>query len=304
MTTTTQNPGASARAIQHHYDLSNEFYRLWLDRTRTYSCALWEDNDTLETAQLRKIDFHIESCRAKEGDRVLDVGCGWGSTLDRLVEKYNVRQAVGLSLSEAQTQWIRERERPQIEVKLESWSEHAPTEPYDAIISIGAFEHFAKLHQSSTQKIAGYRAFFQRCHQWLKPGSYLSLQTIAYGNAKPEDFNSFLATEIFPDTDLPRLAEIAEACEHLFEIVALRSDRSCYERTCRAWLANLKENREAAVRLVGEETVARYEKYLQVSIVGFYSGKLCLLRMALQRIDRPYRPLKRKPVAIGTNKKV
>ncbi len=292
--TATQNPGASPEAIQHHYDVSNEFYKLWLDRACTYSCALWEDGDTLDTAQLRKIDFHIESSRVKEGDRVLDIGCGWGSTLDRLVDKYDVRQAVGLSLSETQTQWIRDRDRPQIQVKLESWSEHLPTEPYNAIISIGAFEHFAKLHQSSQQKIAGYREFFQRCHQWLKPGSYLSLQTIAYGNSKPEDFSEFMANEIFPDTDLPRLVEIVEACEHLFEIVTLRNDRSCYERTCRAWLANLKQNRDAAVRLVGEETVARYEKYLQVSIVGFYSGKLVLLRIALRRIDRPYRPLKRR----------
>jgi cyclopropane-fatty-acyl-phospholipid synthase len=291
--TTAQNPGASAKAIQHHYDLSNEFYQLWLDRTCTYSCALWQAHDNLESAQIQKIDFHIENARVKADDRILDVGCGWGSTLDRLVGKYQVRQAVGLTLSQTQAQWIQEQARPKVEVKLESWSAHTPSEPYNGIISIGAFEHFAKLNHVSSEKIAGYRAFFQQCHQWLKPGGCLSLQTIVYGNAKPEDFNSFLATEIFPETDLPRLAEIAEASECLFEIVTLRNDRSCYERTCRAWLANLKQNRIEAVRLVGEETVARYEKYLQLAIVGFYSGKLGLLRMAMQRIDRPYRPQER-----------
>jgi cyclopropane-fatty-acyl-phospholipid synthase len=101
-----RNPGASVQAIQHHYDLSNAFYQLWLDRSCTYSCALWQEGDSLEAAQLRKIDFHIEQARVKQGDRVLDIGCGWGSTLNRLVEKYQVQQAIGLTLSETQSQWI------------------------------------------------------------------------------------------------------------------------------------------------------------------------------------------------------
>lgn len=290
--TIDHNPGASAQAIQHHYDLSNEFYQLWLDRTCTYSCALWQEydaqeDDTLESAQFNKIDFHIESARVHEGDRVLDIGCGWGSTLDRLVTKYQVQQAIGLTLSETQAQWIQTLAKPQIGVKLESWSAHNSTEPYDAIISIGAFEHFARLNQSSQQKIDGYRAFFHRCHHWLKPQGYLSLQTIAYGTGKPEDFNSFLATEIFPESDLPRLVEILEACEKHFEIVTLRNDRSDYARTCREWLTRLKANRTVAIDLVGPETIARYQKYLQLAIFGFHSGKINLLRIALRRIDNP-----------------
>lgn len=286
-TLTTQNPGASAEAIQHHYDVSNEFYRLWLDSTNTYSAALWEDNDTLELAQIRKLDYHINQARASNAKRVLDVGCGWGSTLKRLVEVHGVQQAVGLTLSNSQAEWISSFNQPQIDARVESWSDHVPTAPYDAIISIGAFEHFAQLNLSQDEKIAGYRAFFQRCHEWLQPGGCISLQSISYENSRREDFSQFYATEIFPESDLPRLADIATASERLFEVVALRNDREHYARTLRAWQKGLKANRAAAVNLVGEEVVSRYEKYLKFSIIGFHVGTMGLLRVTLRRIDNP-----------------
>jgi cyclopropane-fatty-acyl-phospholipid synthase len=286
-TLTTQNPGASAEAIQHHYDVSNEFYRLWLDSTNTYSAALWEDNDTLELAQIRKLDYHINQARASNAKRVLDVGCGWGSTLKRLVEVHGVQQAVGLTLSNSQAEWISSFNQPQIDARVESWSDHVPTAPYDAIISIGAFEHFAQLNLSQDEKIAGYRAFFQRCHEWLQPGGCISLQSISYENSRREDFSQFYANEIFPESDLPRLADIATASERLFEVVALRNDREHYARTLRAWQKGLKANRTAAVNLVGEEVVSRYEKYLKFSIIGFHVGTMGLLRVTLRRIDNP-----------------
>lgn len=286
-TLTTQNPGASAEAIQHHYDVSNEFYRLWLDSTNTYSAALWEDNDTLELAQIRKLDYHINQARASNAKRVLDVGCGWGSTLKRLVEVHGVQQAVGLTLSNSQAEWISSFNQPQIDARVESWSDHVPTAPYDAIISIGAFEHFAQLNLSQDEKIAGYRAFFQRCHEWLQPGGCISLQSISYENSRREDFSQFYANEIFPESDLPRLADIATASERLFEVVALRNDREHYARTLRAWQKGLKANRAAAVNLVGEEVVSRYEKYLKFSIIGFHVGTMGLLRVTLRRIDNP-----------------
>lgn len=97
--TVTSGPGASAEAIQAHYDISNEFFRLWLDPTLSYSAALWEDGDTLEEAQLRKIDFHLESAQARGAHNLLDVGCGWGSLLRRSLEHWGVHRAVGLCLS-------------------------------------------------------------------------------------------------------------------------------------------------------------------------------------------------------------
>lgn len=283
----TQNPGASAEAIQHHYDVSNDFYRIWLDSTNTYSSALWEENDDLELAQLRKIDFHIERARAKGAKRVLDVGCGWGSTVKRLVEMHGVEHVVGLTLSKAQADWIASFNHPQIEVKLESWSDHSPKEPYDAIISIGAFEHFAKPEFSASQKLEGYRTFFQRCHDWLKPGSWVSLQTIAYGNCRKEDMSKFISDDIFPESDLPTIADIAKASERIFEIVTLQNDREHYERTLKVWLKRLKANRKEAVELVGEEVVARYEKYLSFCIIGFHTGTIDLLRISMRRNDNP-----------------
>ncbi|GAX39734.1 hypothetical protein NIES4075_06910 [Tolypothrix sp. NIES-4075] len=283
----TQNPGASAEAIQHHYDVSNDFYRIWLDSTNTYSSALWEENDDLELAQLRKIDFHIERARAKGAKRVLDVGCGWGSTLKRLVEIYGVEQGVGLTLSKAQADWIASFNHPQIEVKLESWSDHSPKEPYDAIISIGAFEHFAKPEFSESEKLEGYRTFFQRCHQWLKPKGWISLQTIAHGNCRKEDMSKFIGDDIFPESDLPTIADIAKASERIFEIVTLQNDREHYERTLKVWLKRLKANRKEAVNLVGEEVVAKYEKYLSFCMIGFHTGTMDLLRISMRRIDNP-----------------
>lgn len=286
-TVSTLEHGASAEAIQHHYDLGNDFYQLWLDKTTTYSSALWEDDDTLDSAQLRKLDYHIHQARAADQSRVLDIGCGWGSTLRRLVDKHSVGQAVGLTLSDAQLQHIKGLNHPKIDVQLESWQDHSPTAPYDAIISIGAFEHFAKPGMSKEERNAGYRDFFQQCHQWLSPGGRLSLQTISYENSRREDFSQFYSNEIFPESDLPRLSNVAEASERLFEVVALRNDRTDYARTCREWLSRLKANKSKAIQLVGAEAVKRYEKYLQFSIIGFHIGTMGLLRITFQRIDKP-----------------
>lgn len=287
-TVITLNPGASQQAIQHHYDISNDFYRLWLDRNLTYSCALWDENDTLDTAQIRKFDYHIEQARAHGAKRVLDIGCGWGGLLKHLVNEHEVERAVGLTLSDAQAQMLAAINHPQIEWNVLSWSDYTPKEPFDSIISIGAFEHFATLETSRQEKIEGYRAFFCRCHQFLKPGSWMSLQTIAYGDIARNKHHSdlFIANEIFPESDLPRLADIAEAAEQLFEITLVRNDRWDYARTMRIWFHHLRANRTAAVELVGEEMVARYERYLRTFCYSFELGAFLLLRITLKRIDR------------------
>lgn len=285
-----KNPGASPEAIQSHYDLGNEFYSLWLDPTLSYSGAMWERGDTLETAQVRKIDFHIEQSGARGAERVLDVGCGWGGVLQRLVGAHGVAKAVGLTLSRAQAEWIAGLNLPNVEVRVESWSEHRPEGRYDAIISIGAFEHFARLDSSDEERVAGYRAFFSRCAEWLKPGGRLSLQTFAYGSRRPREEGRrtpgtrFLATEIFPETDPPRAADIVNASDGLFEIEALRNDRKDYAITCKEWLRRLRAHRDEVIRLVGEDSFARYERYLQLSTIGFDTGYLALFRITLSRL--------------------
>lgn len=282
--------GASAAAIQYHYDLSDEFYKLWLDESLVYSCALWndaDDKDSLASAQLRKLDWHLQQARVREADSLLDIGCGWGALLSRAVNEYKARRAVGLTLSENQARFIERRGQSNVVTELVAWADHEPAEPYDAIVSIGAFEHFANHQQTPLEKLAGYRAFFAFCHRALRPGRYLSLQSITYENASKRSFSKFFAEEIFPESDLPHLSEIVRAAEHLFEVVQVRNDRLHYARTLQVWLERLRASRHLAELAVGSERVRVYEKYLTLARMGFHSGTMNLTRIAMKRIDSP-----------------
>lgn len=286
----TKTTGASPEAIQFHYDLKNDFYALWLDPTMTYTCAFFspEENETnLIAAQLRKIDYHATSAHITPGARVLDIGCGWGGMLKRFLNHYNAGEAVGLTLSHEQKNWIEQEPDPRLEIRLENWQDHQPSTPYDAIVSIEALEAFVRPGQSTADRLAIYRHFFSCCRDWLKPGGYFSLQTIAYGNARPEDLDAFISKNIFPESDLPRLAEIAEAIEQQFEIITLINHRQHYLKTIRAWLNAFRQNRAHAVQLVGEQHVKRYEEYLRLCTYIFASGSCDLYRIQLRRIDHP-----------------
>ena len=274
--------GGSATAIKHHYDASNAFYALWLDPTMTYSCALWEpgdDPDNLAAAQLRKLDYHLQAAGAREARRLLDIGCGWGALLERASAHPQLDRAVGLTLSDAQFDHIVARNLPRVEVRRESWIQHQPTAPYDGIISIGAFEHFARPSDTSAEKIDLYREFFEKCRAWLAPDGALSLQTIAFGTMPAAQGNEFITTHIFPEAQLPEPHEILQAAKGLFELISLRNDRPQYGRTCDIWFRNLQARRDEAVALVGEEKVKVYEKYLRLCSFAFRSGKVELLRM-------------------------
>lgn len=287
---TSEEFGASMDAIEHHYGTGNDYFRLWLGRTMAYSCALWDhknDDQSLDDAQDAKIHYHCEQARAKQANRVLDVGCGWASVMQPLVSDYGVDKVVGLTLSDSQAEWINQLDENHIEARVESWKDHDRDASYDSIISIGAFEHFAKLGLSTEEKTAIYREFFTRCHGWLGSRGWMSLQTVAYGNSLPEDFDQFIAKEIFPETDTPKLSEIAGGAERLFEVVALRNDRDDYRRTLRAWFSRLKANRARAVELKGEEEVKRFEQYLRLMAYMFEVGGLDLYRITLRKIDQP-----------------
>jgi cyclopropane-fatty-acyl-phospholipid synthase len=275
--------GASQRAIQHHYDLDVAFWRLWLDQRLAYSCALWDEAETLEEAQLAKLQWHARQARCRDAARVLDVGCGWGSMLDHLIEEQNVERVVGLTLSPMQREYASRNALATCEVRLEHWQQHDPEESYDAIISVGAFEHFSKPRLERSEKVAGYRAFFRKCHAWLVPDGRLSLQTVAYGNMLPESQNSYFEREIYPESELPSFTEIIDASAGLFEIELVRNDRPHYERTCREWLSRLRSHRAEAVALVGASHVDRYLRYLKYCTLGFYLGNAQLLRIVLRR---------------------
>ncbi|WP_236794638.1 cyclopropane-fatty-acyl-phospholipid synthase family protein [Amycolatopsis sp. GM8] len=271
----------AAAAIRHHYDVGNEFFRLWLDESLTYSCAITQGrDDSLDAAQDRKLRYHLDAVRASEVDSVLDIGCGWGSILSRLP---GTCRGVGLTLSVEQAAHV-SRTLPGAEVRVESWTDYEPGTRFGGIISIGAFEHFARPGQSAAEKIQVYRDFFTRCRDWLEPDGALSLQTIAYANMAREDASEFMQQEIFPDADLPTLAEITAAAEGVLEVHSGQNGRLDYAWTCEQWAQRLRARRAEAEALVGAEIVRRYERYLKLSALGFRMGKICLYRLVL----RPY----------------
>jgi cyclopropane-fatty-acyl-phospholipid synthase len=281
--------GASRKAIEHHYDVGRDFFRLWLDARMVYSCALWHGafDDDLETAQLAKLEWHATSAQTDGASRVLDVGCGWGAMLQYLVTERQVSHVTGLTLSA--DQYAAAPADGRVEVRLEDWRDHDPSARYDAIVSIGAFEHFARQELSRVERRAVYRGFFERCGVWLGQGGRLSLQTIAYEDFEPATgpVSSFFTEEIFPESALPQLSDIIEAAEERFRLLAFRSDPKHYEQTLRLWQKRLEDNEVKAINLVGRDTYRRYHRYLRISRAMFDRRVCTLYRLVLER--RPVR---------------
>jgi cyclopropane-fatty-acyl-phospholipid synthase len=286
--TSISERGASVESIQQHYDVSDKFYSLWLDESMTYSCALWRnEDDNLAAAQMRKIDYLVSASGASGRQKVLDIGCGWGSAMQRLVAEHRVEHVTGLTLSAAQARRIEDLGDPRLEGRLQDWADFVPDEPYDAAMSIGAMEHFVKFGWERSKKVAAYRHFFEKCHESLKPGAGMALQTIGKGNVVLDEQGLrdtlFITQHIFPESDPPRLAEIIHATEKLFEVKSIVNHREHYSRTCSAWLERLQANRTKAVEIVGREKVEVYETYLKASIRQFRLGHANLYRISLRR---------------------
>lgn len=280
--------GASAEAVEHHYDIGTEFYRLWLDTDLTYSCAMWADGDDLDRAQQRKLDHLIGLARITGAERILDIGCGWGSLMRAIADRHGQAHITGLTLSRDQYHYVRSSPADRIEVRWEHWNDHRPDNRYDAVFCLGALEHFVRFGLSRRERTAAYRAFFTHCHDILHPGGGLVVQTIGKGN-RPLDQDSladvrFLANEIFPESDPPRLAELAHACERLFEIRSLVNDRHDYSKTCAEWLRRLRSRRAEAEEIAGADVTEAYERYLEASIRQFDREHLVLYRILLRKV--------------------
>jgi len=284
--------GGSAAAIRHHYDVGNDFYAAWLDPTMTYSCAMWDGlpNDaSLEAAQYRKLQYHAASIGAGRGQRVLDVGCGWGAQMRTLIEDFGVAACVGLTLSEEQAAYVRSLAMPEVTVKVTNWHDYRPETTFDGVVSIGAFEHFAHPHQNRDERRAVYRRFFESCLKWTDGRGRLSLQTIAYGSIEPGQANSFITGDIFPAAELPTLEDIVVASHGLFRIVRLRDDASDYARTCEAWAQRLRRAEAAGEAGADTGLIDRYYRYLRLSAAGFAMRRILLLRLQLDPVGRSSR---------------
>ncbi|WP_343577362.1 cyclopropane-fatty-acyl-phospholipid synthase family protein, partial [Mycobacterium sp.] len=279
--------GASQAAIQQHYDLGNDFYALWLDATMSYSCGKWStEDDTLERAQKSKIDYLASGAGATQARRVLDIGCGWGAMLTRLVQDHGVQHGVGLTLSDAQASRARQ---PDCEVRVENWIDHKPDTRYDAIVSVGAFEHFADMGMNREARISAYREFFARCAEWLPPGGGLSLETTVKGNNTKMSRTTvrdllFIIDRIFPESEVPWLSEIVEASERLFETTSVLNRPDDYARTCLHWQRRLSAAQDRAQALTSADTVRDYSRYLNASVDAFANRHLGLAWLTFERI--------------------
>jgi len=285
--------GASASAVSYHYDVSNDFYRLWLGPSMMYTSGMWsaaaDDAADLEAAHRRKIDFFAGQVVRQSGATVLDVGCGWGHNLRRLIEEHRVAQAVGLTLSQAQHGFFASHPIAGAESRVENWVDHQPRARYDAIVSYGAFEHFARDGTSSVQRVQAYRKFFAHCFEWLAEDGRLGLETIGHDGAPdtPETLArgplSAAVLGLYPESICPQLCEIVLGFEPYFEVEVLRSDAADFVRTCRLWLLALRANETAAEALVGTETVRRFRRYLVSSEMQFRTGAITNYRLVLHR---------------------
>jgi cyclopropane-fatty-acyl-phospholipid synthase len=267
--------------IQAHYDISNDFFGLFQDPTRTYSSAFFQREDmTLEEAQIAKIDLALGKLDLQPGMTLLDIGCGWGSVMQRAVERYDVN-VIGLTLSKNQCTFAQQlldgidtnRSR---QVFLRGWEEF--DEPVDRIVSIEAFEAFPKTR---------YKAFFEMAYGIMPSGGRMVLQTIMGHPLKrwPEmgipivmsdlKFMRFIAKEIFPGGSVPCDEDVVEySADAGFSLEDLQKLSPDYVRTLDTWAASLQAHRDEAIAVTSDVVYERYMRYL-TGCSDFFQRGIC-----------------------------
>ena len=277
--------------VQSHYDLSDDFFELFLDPTRTYSCAYFDDsNATLEEAQWAKIDLSLGKCDLSPGMKLLDIGCGWGATALRAAERYGV-QVIGLTLSENQYQYASRRASESshpdaVRFLLQGWEGF--DEPVDRIVSIGAFEHFRK---------SRHEAFFRKCKELLPVNGIMMLHSIVTPSMKDlreqgiepthDDvkFAKFIRDEIFPGGQLCAPERIESLGQQAgFDVYHVQSLRLHYARTLDCWAEALTRTREAAIALTSQTVYDRYQKYLTGCAEQFRKGTIDVRQFCMRSV--------------------
>jgi cyclopropane-fatty-acyl-phospholipid synthase len=256
-----------ARAVRHHYDVGNEFFALFLDESMTYSCAFFSKTEggTLEEAQRAKLDLVCTKLGLKEGETVLDVGCGWGSFAEYASEHYGVR-VVGITLSENQAEFAARRLGDRAEIQLMDYRDVARKYPrhFDAIASIGMVEHVG------ASRIDEYAAVLAAA---LKPGGRLLNHGISRVRVGDPEAGPFSERYVFPDGAPLHLSRIQAAVERAGLITDhVEGFAHDYADTLREWLVRLERRMDDAVRLAGEERVRIWRVYLRAARRGFERG--------------------------------
>ena len=236
-------------AISYHYDLPAEFYELFLDRRMTYSCAYYvsEDED-LDTAQERKLELVCRKLRLKPGERLLDVGCGWGSLILYAAERYGI-DAVGITLSEVQAATVRKRAEAagladRIDVRVADYRELDEHESFDKVASVGMVEHVAE---------AGLVDFFERLHGFLRPGGVFLLHGCGQPVDVPRGRPSFSSSYVLPHTEVVPISTTLTAAETAgWEVRDVEGFRESYVLMTREWGRRLEANEAEIRELVGD----------------------------------------------------
>lgn len=283
--------GASRSAITYHYDIGRDIYSLILDPLLVYSAACWQADGrpaaSLEEAQLNKLNYHLDAAGVSQGSRLLDIGCGWGGLIRTACDHRRISHATGLTLSEDQFDHLKGLALPGTDVHLTSYEHFKPKQPYDAVISIGAFEHFVRPGMSQAQRLGIYEQFFNQVARWLAPGGRLSLQTIYWADVDREYADAIVPSDVFPESDLPFLAEIFESSRRSFEPIHMTIGTDDYIRTLMEWFKRLKARRASIEALAPDRELFRFfEDYFRTSIVGFRKRRIGLCRVAFRRLDR------------------
>jgi cyclopropane-fatty-acyl-phospholipid synthase len=265
-------------AVQSHYDRSNEFFKLWLDPSMTYSCAYFEERPgmTLEEAQYAKRKLALDKLNLEPGMTLLDVGCGWGATMRHAVAEYDVN-VIGLTLSENQLAHDKEKfadmDSPRRkEVRLQGWELF--DEPIDRIVSLGAFEHFAD--GAGDAGYERYDTFFKKFYSLLPDDGRMLLHTIVVPTVEEGKelglkttmsllrFIKFILTEIFPGGRLPQIPLVDEYSSRAgFKVERYHRIGSNYVPTLTAWADALEAQKEKAIELQGQEVYDIYMHYLR-----------------------------------------
>ena len=276
---------ADAKAIAYHYDVSNEFYALFLDPLMVYTCAYYRDPDgKLEQAQQDKLDHVCRKLELRRGERMLDIGCGWGSLAIWAAQHYGVR-AHGVTLSKAQADYANERIRREgltdrCRVDFMDYRDLPTTTRFDKIAAVGVIEHVG---------IVNYPAFFGGVRAMLVDGGlYLNHGIVHEFHWKRTSQTEFLYRHVFPNGDLAGLSQTLTEMERAgWEIMDVEGLRLHYARTCRHWVERLQERADEARALAGERTYRTWLLYLTCSAAAFEGGSIGLYQVLTRKHGDP-----------------
>ncbi|GAA4382910.1 cyclopropane fatty acyl phospholipid synthase [Hymenobacter koreensis] len=255
-----QARGRAARNAQHHYDIGNQLYQLMLDERMVYSCAYWKNAADLNQAQENKLDLVCRKINLQPGQRVLDIGCGWGSFARFAAERYGA-QVVGITLAREQVKLARERclGLP-VEIRLQDYRD--VREQFDHVVSIGMAEHVG--HRN-------YRTYLQTAARCLKDDGLFLLHTIGMAYSRTSA-DPFIHKYIFPHCLLPSMKQLSAAMEHVFVLEDCHNLSVHYDTTLRAWFHNFDRQWEQ-LRDAYDERFYRMWKYYLLSSAGAFRAR-------------------------------